>query len=163
MEQRQVRQKHGGETQVTENSRQREYVHGDVGGMQHQRNINLGRQRPRSSSIHEIEGEFGYRQHSQDGARNGRGFGPTASRWETDLGDLTVSSIRRSSFSDMRVGLGNVKFSPCVSKKVYAVRKGYRPGLYFQWAECKLQVKGFPRASFKSFKSLNEVERWLGF
>jgi viroplasmin and RNaseH domain-containing protein len=46
-------------------------------------------------------------------------------------------------------------------KKVYAVRKGYKPGVYFQWPVCEVQVKGFPGAVFKGFKSIREAEDWL--
>jgi hypothetical protein len=46
-------------------------------------------------------------------------------------------------------------------KKVYAVRHGYVPGLYYTWAECEVQVKGFPGTRFKSFRSWGEANEWL--
>ncbi|WP_058765889.1 viroplasmin family protein [Exiguobacterium chiriqhucha] len=36
-------------------------------------------------------------------------------------------------------------------KKVYAVRKGRRTGLFTTWAECETQVKGYTGAEYKSF------------
>jgi hypothetical protein len=50
---------------------------------------------------------------------------------------------------------------PYGMKKVYVVRKGYKLGVYFQWPECEVQVKGFPRAVFKGFKLVREAEDWL--
>lgn len=36
-------------------------------------------------------------------------------------------------------------------KKVYAVRKGRKTGLFLTWAECESQVKGYNGAEYKSF------------
>jgi len=47
-------------------------------------------------------------------------------------------------------------------KKLYAVRNGYQPGLYENWVECEAQVKGFPGAEFKGFKTREEALTWLG-
>jgi hypothetical protein len=46
-------------------------------------------------------------------------------------------------------------------KKVYAVRRGYRTGIYFHWPKYEVQVRGFPGAVFKGFKSIKEAEDWL--
>ncbi|XP_028296372.1 ribonuclease H1 isoform X2 [Gouania willdenowi] len=43
-------------------------------------------------------------------------------------------------------------------KFFYAVRKGFEPGVYHSWAECKNQVDKFPSAVFKKFSS--EREAW---
>ncbi|KAM9354712.1 ribonuclease H1 isoform 2-T2 [Pholidichthys leucotaenia] len=43
-------------------------------------------------------------------------------------------------------------------KFFYAVRKGFTPGVYGSWDECKLQVTKFPAASFKKFAS--EKDAW---
>lgn len=45
--------------------------------------------------------------------------------------------------------------------KVYAVRRGCNPGLYFTWAECEEQVKGFPGARYKGFRSWSEANAWF--
>lgn len=45
--------------------------------------------------------------------------------------------------------------------KFYAVRVGKDPGIYHSWAECLDQVRGFPKAAFKSFTSLTEAEAFL--
>lgn len=44
----------------------------------------------------------------------------------------------------------------------YAVRKGKKRGLFQTWAECEAQVKGFPGAVFKKFKSQEEAKQYLG-
>ncbi|XP_061668128.1 ribonuclease H1 [Syngnathoides biaculeatus] len=43
-------------------------------------------------------------------------------------------------------------------KFFYAVRKGFKPGVYNSWDECKAQVDKFPSASFKKFAS--EKDAW---
>ncbi|KAM8726218.1 ribonuclease H1 isoform 3-T3 [Acanthopagrus schlegelii] len=46
-------------------------------------------------------------------------------------------------------------------KFFYAVRKGFKPGVYTSWDECKSQVDKFPSASFKKFAS--EKDAWAFF
>ncbi|KAM3602943.1 uncharacterized protein V6R79_013642 [Siganus canaliculatus] len=43
-------------------------------------------------------------------------------------------------------------------KFFYAVRKGFKPGVYTSWDECKSQVDKFPSAAFKKFAS--ERDAW---
>ena len=45
--------------------------------------------------------------------------------------------------------------------KLYAVRKGFKPGVYRSWKECERQVKGFSGAVYKSFKTLAEAKTFL--
>lgn len=45
--------------------------------------------------------------------------------------------------------------------KFYAVRVGKAPGIYHSWPDCLEQVKGFPKAVFKSFTSLTDAESFL--
>ncbi|KAF2857141.1 hypothetical protein K470DRAFT_198643, partial [Piedraia hortae CBS 480.64] len=45
--------------------------------------------------------------------------------------------------------------------KYYAVRVGRVPGIYETWEECAAQTKGFPKATFKSFGTLNEAEEFV--
>ncbi|KAI5367895.1 Putative ribosomal protein L9/RNase H1 [Septoria linicola] len=45
--------------------------------------------------------------------------------------------------------------------KFYAVRTGKTPGIYHTWAECLDQVRGFPKAMFKSFTSLTDAEKFV--
>ncbi len=42
--------------------------------------------------------------------------------------------------------------------KYYVVWVGVKPGIYTSWDDCKAQIKGFPNASYKSFKSKTEAE-----
>jgi len=43
-------------------------------------------------------------------------------------------------------------------KKFYVVWQGDTPGIYSSWAECLLQVKGYPDAKYKSFSTKEEAE-----
>ncbi|KAI9785496.1 MAG: hypothetical protein M1839_009237 [Geoglossum umbratile] len=45
--------------------------------------------------------------------------------------------------------------------KFYSVRVGHKPGIYLSWQECLNQIKGFKGATFKSFASLLDAEKFL--
>lgn len=45
------------------------------------------------------------------------------------------------------------------TQKFYVVWEGVNPGVYTTWESCQLQIKGYPNAKFKSFKSREEAER----
>ena len=49
-----------------------------------------------------------------------------------------------------------------MAKKVYAVKKGKKTGLFQTWDECKASVNGYPGAQFKSFATKEEAEAYLG-
>lgn len=42
--------------------------------------------------------------------------------------------------------------------KYYTVWAGHNIGVYDSWAECQLQIKGFPGAKFKGFETREEAE-----
>jgi ribonuclease HI len=46
-------------------------------------------------------------------------------------------------------------------KKFYAVAKGRRPGIYYNWPDAQSQVEGFNGALYKSFLTRQEAEEWL--
>ena len=46
--------------------------------------------------------------------------------------------------------------------KIYVVKVGRIPGVYFSWNECKEQVHRFSNPKFKSFKSLISAEAYHG-
>ena len=46
--------------------------------------------------------------------------------------------------------------------KYYAVKTGKTPGIYEDWETCKEQVEGYPGAKYKSFKTKEEAERFIG-
>ena len=48
-----------------------------------------------------------------------------------------------------------------MTKKVYAVRKGKKTGLYTTWAECQKQISGFSGAEFKGFATVEEAKAYL--
>ncbi|PKP23286.1 MAG: ribonuclease H [Bacteroidetes bacterium HGW-Bacteroidetes-21] len=43
--------------------------------------------------------------------------------------------------------------------KYYVVWKGAKPGVYRNWSDCEMQIKGFTGALYKSFPSLAEAEK----
>jgi ribonuclease HI len=44
-----------------------------------------------------------------------------------------------------------------VGKKWYVVWKGFEPGIYGTWSECKQQIDGFENALYKSFETQNQA------
>lgn len=48
-----------------------------------------------------------------------------------------------------------------MAKKYYAIKKGYKPGIYTSWPEAQKQVSGFSNAEFQSFPSKEEAENYL--
>ncbi len=46
-------------------------------------------------------------------------------------------------------------------KKVYAVAKGRKPGIYNNWPAAQAQIDGFPGALFKGFSTIKEAEEWM--
>lgn len=45
--------------------------------------------------------------------------------------------------------------------KIYAVKAGRQTGTFTSWNDCEAQIKGFPGAKYKSFKSEDEANAWL--
>ena len=45
-----------------------------------------------------------------------------------------------------------------IKKKYYVVWKGLKPGVYDNWKECEVQIKGFNGAQYKSFPTLGEAQ-----
>lgn len=49
-----------------------------------------------------------------------------------------------------------------VGKKIYAVKRGKKTGVFKTWEECRDSVEGYPKAEYKSFASVREAEDYLG-
>lgn len=49
-----------------------------------------------------------------------------------------------------------------MASKFYAVRKGKMPGIYESWEACKRNVDGYPGAQYKSFKTREEAQQFVG-
>ncbi len=47
-------------------------------------------------------------------------------------------------------------------KKFYVVWEGNETGIFDNWADCQLQIKGYPNARYKSFKTLDEARDAYG-
>lgn len=48
------------------------------------------------------------------------------------------------------------------AKKMYAVKKGHKTGLFESWEECKAAVEGFSGAEYKGFPERKEALAYLG-
>ena len=48
-----------------------------------------------------------------------------------------------------------------MASKLYAVRKGYVPGIYMTWPECEVQVKGYKGAEYKSFTDATQAAFYM--
>lgn len=48
-----------------------------------------------------------------------------------------------------------------MSKKVYAVRKGLKTGVFQTWDECKQVIEGFSGAEYKGFTSLEDAQAYM--
>lgn len=46
-------------------------------------------------------------------------------------------------------------------KKIYAVRKGHKTGLFATWAECQKAVSGYSGAEFRGFTEKEEALAFL--
>lgn len=46
--------------------------------------------------------------------------------------------------------------------KYYAVKKGFKTGIFNTWNECKQVVNGYSGAIYKSFSTLKEAQEYLG-
>ena len=46
-------------------------------------------------------------------------------------------------------------------KKIYAVRKGHKTGLFATWAECQKAVNGYSGAEFRGFTEKEEALAFL--
>ena len=49
-----------------------------------------------------------------------------------------------------------------MAKKVYAVKKGRKQGIYDSWDECKKMIDGFSGAIYKSFTSREDAMAFIG-
>lgn len=48
-----------------------------------------------------------------------------------------------------------------VSDKVWAVKQGHEPGVYFSWKECMKQIQNYPTPEFKECESEDKAWDWL--
>jgi len=63
--------------------------------------------------------------------------------------------------SNSSAGVKRKRETKSSQPKFYAVRVGKAPGIYHSWNDCLDQVRGFPKAIFKSFASLTDAESFL--
>ena len=74
---------------------------------------------------------------------------PLSTQNSSSIGSVTVmeetASLRSTSLAGTTVSAGT-KRKRATEPKFYAVRVGYKPGIYHTWADCLEQVKGFKKA-----------------
>jgi len=73
-------------------------------------------------------------------------------RQVVDFQSSGVSEIRRSGDAIAHIPVG---------RKIYAVRRGFNPGLYYSWPECEREVRGFSNSDYRSFRSQADAELYL--
>lgn len=49
-----------------------------------------------------------------------------------------------------------------MTKKYFAVKQGYRTGIFDTWDECKKQVEGYSGAIYKGFQTIQQAKEYLG-
>ncbi|QPR50230.1 viroplasmin family protein [Clostridium perfringens] len=49
-----------------------------------------------------------------------------------------------------------------MAKKFYAVKKGFKTGIFNTWDECKIQVDGFSGAIYKAFSNYEDASNFIG-
>lgn len=49
-----------------------------------------------------------------------------------------------------------------MAKKYYAVKNGYKTGIFTNWDECKNSINGYSGAEYKSFKNEKDAKDYLG-
>ena len=45
--------------------------------------------------------------------------------------------------------------------KYYVMKRGHKPGIYMDWQESELQIKGFSGATFCSFTNKKEAKKYM--
>ena len=61
----------------------------------------------------------------------------------------------------MRVNNRDYSGGFMAKKKIYAVRKGHKTGLFATWAECQKAVSGYSGAEFRGFTEKEEALAFL--
>ena len=70
----------------------------------------------------------------------------------------TFLNIGKTGFNIIHLTLYFVQPMAKSKKKYYVVWEGNVPGIYESWNETQLQIKGYPNAKYKSFKTLEEAK-----
>lgn len=45
--------------------------------------------------------------------------------------------------------------------KIYCIKKGRKTGIFNSWDDCKQYIEGYKGADFKSFKNINDAEKYM--
>ncbi|MCJ1438313.1 hypothetical protein MMC27_007701 [Xylographa pallens] len=83
---------------------------------------------------------------------------PLYARAAADIDDAASTKSGSTTYTTASSG---TKRKRVVEPKFYSVRVGHNPGIYHSWNECLSQVKGFKNATFKSFSSWTDAERFM--
>ena len=69
--------------------------------------------------------------------------------------------MKKEEISGCKKRAGRSREKSMAAKKVYAVRKGKKTGVFYSWAECKASVDGYPGAEYKGFSTVEEARAFL--
>jgi hypothetical protein len=70
------------------------------------------------------------------------------------------NEVSSSSFSNGMIP--RCKLAMCVGRfNYYAIKRGYKCGLFFNWPDCERQVRGYSGTQFKGFHRKEEAENYL--
>ncbi|KAL1955643.1 hypothetical protein VTO42DRAFT_8376 [Malbranchea cinnamomea] len=89
-----------------------------------------------------------------------RSASPGEDAFERNDDDGGSSSELRSQLEQAAAGAG-VKRRRTMEPKYYAVKSGFKPGVYYRWDDCLEQVKGYKGAVFQSFPTLEEANAFI--
>nr|POE93059.1 ribonuclease h [Quercus suber] len=73
----------------------------------------------------------------------------------------TTSVTPQTGSADPATGEKRKRETKLSEPKFYGVRIGKSPGVYHSWPDCLSQVRGFPKAMFKSFSTLTEAQAFV--
>ncbi|MCJ1288060.1 hypothetical protein MMC26_007413 [Xylographa opegraphella] len=89
------------------------------------------------------------------------GFDAASPLYARTAAEIDDAASTKSGSTTYTTASSGTKRKRVVEPKFYSVRVGHRPGIYHTWNECLSQVKGFKNATFKSFPSLIDAERFM--
>ena len=67
----------------------------------------------------------------------------------------------RKYYKKINIIMSNPEKKEKKNKYYYAVKCGFKPGIYTKWDECKEQVNGFPKPVYKKFDTEEDAKIFI--